>query len=625
MSFLPARRLAGAVIAGVLALTAAAPDSALAETTTHALAEFGEPKYGPDFTHFDYADPDAPKGGSVTLTGARQSFDSLNVIPLRGEYATNVALATMTLMVESQDEVGVYYGAIAESATYPDDLSSVTFALRPEARFGDGEPVTADDVVWSFEQVREHARPFLRSYFDDVAGAVALDERRVRFDFATTGRMQPLTRVAAILPVEPRHWWEASEDRDIAGGNLEPPPWPGPYRIVEVDPGRSLVYERKRDWWGTDLPAFRGQFNFDRVRYDYYRDRDIAFEAFAAGEYDFRRDFSSRIWATGYDFEAVRQGRVQRREVAETDYRGIYGFFMNLRRPQFAERAAREALTLLYPFEWVRESVMYGHYTRVDSYFPGSEYAARGVPEGEEAAVLEEYRGRVDDSVFGEAWSPPVNPPDRVSRENRRAALRLLGEAGWEVRDGTLVETETGEPFTFEILTRTATLEPHIQAWLRELERVGIEARIRLVESAQYQQRTNVFDFDVLVMAYTFFPPPGPQMCNRFDSAAADVEGSANMLGLRDPVVDDLCRRILAADTLERKQVLTRALDRVLLSGWYVVPAWYNEVAWIAFWDIFGWPEHDLALREFSLPNTIGFQPTWWYDAERAAALESAR
>ncbi|MEQ8968425.1 MAG: extracellular solute-binding protein [Azospirillaceae bacterium] len=623
---LPPVRRRAAVFAAVVALAGAALAlPAAAETTSHAIAEFGEPKYGPDFTHFDYVDPDAPKGGSVVLTGARQSFDSLNPIPLRGEYAVNIGLAGMSLMTESQDEVGVYYGALAESATWADDLSSITFALNPQARFADGEPVTADDVVWSFEQVREHGRPFLQAFFDDVTAATAIDDRQVRFDFATTGRMQPLTRVAGILPIEPRHWWEAEESRDIAGGNLEPPPWPGPYRIVDVDPGRRIVYERKDGWWGADLPAYRGQFNFDRIEYDYYRDRDVAFEAFAAGEYDYRREFSSRIWARAYDFDAANDGRVRRREVEEIDYQGMYGYFMNTRRPPFDDVRARRALTYLYPFEWVQANVMYGAYTRVDSYFPGSEYAATGLPEGEELAVLEGYRDSLPESVFTEPFALPENPQSRVSRENRRAALRLLAEAGYEIRDGTLVDVETGDPVEFTILMRSAQLEPHTQAWARNLEQVGIDARLRLVDSAQYQALLDDFDYDVTMVAFTFFPPPGPELRNRFACATAGQPGSANLLGVCDPVVDDLADRIVESEALETKQVLTRALDRVLLSGWYVVPAWYNEVAWIAHWDKFAWPDHDLPLRDFGLPNSVGFQPSWWVDPDKAAALEAAR
>jgi len=628
------RRALGAalLLAGALALGLGAPgpaaraQDAAGVVESHALAEYGEPKYGPDFAHFDYADPNAPVGGQITLTGARSSFDSLNTLPIQGEYATNVGLAKVGLMTESQDELSVAYGVLAERVEYPEDRSWLTFTLREDAVWDDGEPVTAEDVAWSFDQVTAHGRPFLKAFFDDVTGVEVLDARRVRFTFATTGTMQPLMRVATVLPVEPKHWWtEEGADRDIAGSILEPAPWAGPYRIVDVDPGRSITYERKEDWWGWDLPVFEGQFNFDRITYDYYRDPTVEFEAFRAGEYDFRREFTSRQWATGYDFDAVDDGRIRRREVEEIDYMGIYGYFLNSRDLLFADPRARQALTYLYPFEWVQANVMYGYYQRVDSYFPGSEYAAMGAPEGRELEILEEYRGRIPDGLFEGTTELPANPQSRVSRENRREALRLLAEAGFEVRDGRMVDAETGTPYDFQILLRSPALEPHTQAWIRNLEAVGITANIRVVDSAQYQLLMNRFDFQAAPVAYTFFPPPGPELRNRFACETVDMEGSANYLGVCDPVVDDLVGRIVAAPTLEEKEVLTRVLDRVLMSGWYVVPAWYNEVAWIAFWDKFSWPEEAAPLRDYAFPNSIRFQPTWWVDPDKAAALAAAR
>jgi microcin C transport system substrate-binding protein len=620
--------LLGLGAAVVLAPPAAAQDGQAAGDTTisHAIAEFGEPKYGPDFAHFDYADPDAPVGGSIVLTGARPSFDSLNTIPIQGEWATNVGLAKAPLMAGSQDELSSAYGVLVETVEVPDDEAWMTLTLREEAVWADGVPVTAEDVAWTFNQVTEIGRPFLRSFFDDVTGVEVLDDRRVKFSFATTETMQPLIRVATVLPVEPKHWWtEEGADRDIGGSTLEAPPWAGPYEIVDVDPGRSIAYRRRGDWWGWDLPSYAGQFNFDEVRYDYYRDPTVQFEAFRAGEYDFRREFTSRQWATGYDFDAVEDGLIQRREVEEISYAGIYGFFLNTRDPLFEDQAARQALNHLYPFEWVQQNIMFGYYERVDSYFPGSEYAADGAPEGREREILEEYRGRVPDALFEGTVALPENPQSRVSRENRRAALRLLAEAGFEVRDGQMVDVETGEPYRFEILLRSPALEPHTQAWVRNLEQVGIEAQIRVVDSAQYQLLMNEFRYQATPVSFTFFPPPGPELRNRFSCATVDAQGSANYLGVCDPVVDELADRIIAAETLDEKEVLTRVLDRVLMAGWYVVPAWYNEVAWVAFWDMFDWPEEAGPLNDFGLPNSIRFQPTWWYDADKAAALAEAR
>ena len=417
----------------------------------YAVAEFGDPRYPDDFTHFDYVNPDAPKGGTLRI-GTTGPFDTLNLIPLQGVYPRNIVLLYDTLMVEPQDELSAFYGLVAESVEFPEDLSSATFTLRAEARWHDGMPITADDVAWTFRSIREHARPFLRAVYDDVEDVTVVDDRRVRFNFRTTDTRTPLVRVAELV-VLPRHWWEA-EGRDIASGTLEPPLGSGAYRLVSVDAGRQLVYERVEDYWAVDLPVRRGLFNFDRIEYDYFRDRDILFEAFRAGEYDYRRDFTSRNWATGYDIPAVADGRLQRMEVPVQDFRGIQGFYMNIRRPIFADPRVREALTLLFNFEFINETLMYGLYDRMESYFPNSDYAARGVPEGLELELLEPYRDTLPEEVFSTPFALPTNDGRRLSRENRRAALALFADAGWELRDGTLTNVESGEPFTFELLMR---------------------------------------------------------------------------------------------------------------------------------------------------------------------------
>lgn len=591
----------------------------------HAVAEFGEPKYGADFTHFDYVNPDAPRGGFVTLRGARQTFEGINTIA-EGEWTTHTgALHDATLMVGSQDELSSAYGFLAESVELADDLSWAQFVLRAEARFADGEPVQADDVVYTFDVIKAGARPFLQAAFEDVLSAEAIDAQTVRFHFDTTAVMQPVMRVARNLPVYPRHWWEADEDRDPTRQTFQDWPGAGAYEIVDLDEGRSITYERKADWWGEDLPISVGVLNFDRIRYIYIRDADVAFEAFLAGEYDFRWENSSRRWSTGYQTDAVEDGLIQRRAQPEIDYRGKYGYFLNTRHPGFADIRARQAVMMLYPFEWVQANVMYGLYNRVDSYFPGSEYAAQGPLEGAELAALEPFRDQLPPEVFGDPVAAPANGLRGVDRSNRRTALRLLGEAGYEVQDGVLVDVTTGQPFTFTVLLRTPLLEPHTQPWLRELEQVGIEADIRLVDSANFRRLIDTFEYDAMPIAYTFFPPPGPELRSRYGSAAAEQEGSGNWLGVQDPVVDALIDQIVVAPTLEEKEVLTRALDRVLLAGRYVVPAWYNDAAWLAYWDVFGWPETDILLHDYSFPNTIGFQPTWWIDPARQAAVEEMR
>ena len=617
-------RPAVAAVIAVLVLVASPNAQAQDQdvTITHAIAEIGEPALPADFAHLPYADPDAPRGGTVTL-GAFGRFDTLNPIPLAGDFARSIGLLYDPLMARSQAEEATYYGVIAETVEYPDDLSYIVFNLRPEARWHDGEPLTADDVAWTFEQIQTHGRPFLKSYFENVTSVTVSGPHRVRFDVDTRNTMATLVRVASAMNVMPRHWWEA-EGRDISGSTLEPGVGSGPYRLVEVDAGRRLVWERVEDHWAADLPVYRGHFNFDRIEYDYYLDRDILFEAFKAGEIDFRQDFTSRNWATGYDIAAVERGLIQRMEVPTVDFRGMQGFFLNTRLPRLSDIRVRQALNHLFNFAFINRSLMFGLYDQMDSYFPGSPYAATGVPEGRELEYLEPHRASLPAVLFEQPFGLPANEGMQLSRENRRRATALFAEAGWTIQDGQLRHAETGEQFALEILLVGSGLEPHTLAWVSDLEQAGINATVRSVDAAQYQQRYRERDFEAVVLTYTFYPPPGPPLRDRFGSSASEVTGSANIAGVQDPVVDALLEDVIAASTPEDKQAATRALDRVLLWGHYVVPHWYKDVAWIAYWDRFGFPETDPQYN-YAASAGIGFQPTWWVDPERDAALTAAR
>lgn len=604
------------VAAGLVAL--APPTPAAAETVvSHALAEFGEPAYGPDFRHFDYADPDAPKGGAITI-GAPGSFDTLNSLPLGGEAPRSLGLLYDTLMVGAQDEIGALYGLIAERVEYPEDRGWVIFHLRPEARFHDGTPITAGDVAWTFEQTLAHGRPFLRAFFDDVTGVETVDERTVRFRFSTTGTMQPLLRVAG-LSVYPRHWWEA-EGRDISRSTLQPPLGSGPYRIARVDGGRNLVYERVEDYWAADLPVNRGLWNFDRITYQYYRDQDVQFEAFKAGAYDFRQEYTSHYWATGYDIAAAADGRLIRAEIPTIEIRGMQSYMFNTRLERFRDPHVREALGLLYDFEWVNANLFHGNYERLRSFFNAPGYASGGLPDGLELEILERYRDRLPEEVFTAEFVPPVTDGSGNVRAHIRRALELMDEAGWEVRNNVLTHRETGERMSFEILLRGAALQRVTQPFLNNLRRIGVEATMRVVDSAQWQRRYQDRDFEVIVFAYTFYPPPGVELRSYFGSAAADIPGSANVAGIQDPVVDALIEEVIAATDLETKQAATRALDRVLLWSHYVVPNWTKNGSWIAYWNRFGFPDTHPPY-DFGMPNGIAFQPTWWIDPDRNAAL----
>ena len=624
------RLAVAALVVSALALwsvSAVAQDTGPEDGVTRlfAVTEFGEPALPPDFQHFPYADPAALKGGAITVA-AFGSFDSINTVPLRGEWARSVGLLSDTLMTPSQNEVGAYYPLIAQSVDVPDDLSWAIFNINPEARFQDGTPITADDVAWTFNTVMEVGRPFLVSIFDDVTGAEALDDHRVRFDFATRDSTSPLARVAARLAIYPRAWW-TQDGRDLGEPTLEPPLGSGPYRLTDVQGGRSLTYERVEDYWAADLPVNRGLWNFNEIDIDYYRDRTIMFEAFLGGEYDFRVEFSSRNWGIGYDTPAVEDGRIQRAVIPAINYRGMQGYFFNTRLPMFEDVRVREALNHLYPFEFVNESVMYGLRDRIESYFPGSDdYSWSGLPIGLERQILEELGPLVPEYVLTEEPVLPESANPRgsgIPRENRRIALALLEEAGWVVRDGRMVNAETGEAMAFEILLATPLLEPHTAPFVQELSRVGIDASIRWVDSAQYQLRYQERDFEVISFAYTFYPPPGGELRSRFHSDEANIVGTANLIGINDPLVDALTDRIVMAETLEEKQAATRALDRVLFFGWYVVPHWTSSDVWVAYWDRFGFPESQ-PLYSFGFPNTIGFQPSWWIDPELDAALTVA-
>jgi len=583
-------------------------------TKTWAIAEFGEPKYRDDFQGWPYANPEAPRGGQVVL-GAYGSFDSLNTLILRGNWPAGIGLISDSLMVDSGDELASAYGLVAETVEYPADKSWIIFNLRPEARYHDGTPVTAEDVKFTFETLREIGRPFLRSFLEQVADVEVLSEHRIKFTMNTRDTMKPLVNLGTILVPLPRHWWK---DRDISQTTLEPLLSNGPYRISAIDPGRSITYTRVDDYWAKDLPISQGLYNFEEIRYDYFRDEIVLFEAFLAGRLDFRAENRAQRWVTGYDTEDVEAGRIVLREMPNNVPRGAYGYMLNARRPLFADVRVRKALNYIYDFEAIQRTVLYNQYRRIKSWFPNSDYGAAGPPSEAELAVLAPFADQLSETVLTEAFEPPQSPGTGRNRRNQRTALHLLQEAGWTYQAGKLVNGETGEPFRFEILLQTPGLVRVTQPFVRDLEQLGIEASIRLVDPAQYSVRTDEYDYDMVVVALTFFPPPGTELASYFSSQAAEIRGQGNFAGIKNPVVDALLQQIVVADTLEAKKVATRALDRVMLWGWHMIPMYFNDENWVAFWNRFSWPER---------PPTYGtgFLNTWWIDAEKDAALAGYR
>jgi len=579
-------------------------------TKAWAMTEFGTPLYDSDMAHWPYVDPTAPKGGEVTL-GAFGSFDSLNPYILKGDWPQSIGLIADNLMVGSGDELSSAYGLIAESVEYPADKSWIVFNLRPEARFHDGHPITADDFAFTMETIRAHGRPFLKSFYDEVAGWEALDDHRLKFTFTTRENMKPLMNVAGLAPL-PRHWWAS---RDISKTTLEPPLGSGPYRMTEVDAGRSLVYERVPDYWAAELPVNVGQNNLDRIRYDYYVDDAVMFEAFKAGKIDFRAENRSQRWATGYDIDPVKDGRIVKRAEPDNNPRGIQAYFFNLRREKFQDPRVRQAIGLLYDFEAIQRTLLYGSYSRIQSYFPNSDFGSSGPPTPEEVAILTPFKDQIPPETLTEAWKAPTTDGSGFSRRNQRQALKLLMEAGWELKDGKLIKTDTGEPFVLELLLAAQGMERITAPFVQNLNQVGIEANMRLVDTSQYQVRLDDFDFDMVSVSLNFFPPPGAEQRSYWGSAAATVRGSANIAGIQNPVIDALIEKVISAEDLETLKATNRAMDRVLLWNFYSVPMFFNDEDWLAYWNKFGFP----AVRA---KYSTGFPTTWWVDETLAAQLK---
>lgn len=579
---------------------------------THALSLLDEPALPRDFTHFPWVNPAAPKGGEVALT-ALGSFDSFNPFILRGTSAVGVGNLYTQLLTRNPDEQTAEYGALVETIELPADRKGVAFELRETARWQDGRPVTAEDVVWTFNALRQNGRPFYRAYWADVTEVVAESPRRVVFRFRNDENRE-LALILGDMIVLPRHFWEA---RDFTRPSLDVPLGSGAYRIERFEPNRSVVYRRVEDWWARDLPVARGQHNFDVIRYEYFRDTTVAFEAFKAGQVDFRQENIARDWATGYDFPAARRNQVVRDEIRHEIPTGMQAFAMNQRRPLFQDARARRALIELFDFEWMNATLFFGAYARTTSYFSNSDFAATGLPQGREREILEGFRGRVPDTVFTEEYQLPVTDGSGNNRERATRALDLMRQAGWTVRDRRLTNAR-GQRFEFEILLSSASFERVALPYTQWLERIGVSARVRTVDPAQYQVRVDAFDYDMTVDVIGQGFSPGNEQRDYFTCAKARENGSQNITGFCDPAIDALVEMVIAAPNREELIQRTRALDRVLLHGNFVIPNWHSRTFRIAFWDRFG--------RAPRNPRYgLGFPSGWWIDPTRDAALAAAR
>jgi len=598
----------------LVAAVAAVAHPASAAEAKHGLSAFGDLAYPADFDHFDYVNPDAPKGGTFSLIGwgGVTTFDSLNNFILKGDAAQGLDLLFDTLMTRAADEPDAVYGLVAESAEVADDGMSVTFKLRPEAQFSDGSPITADDVVFSFEALKEKGHPIYAQTLRDVVKAEALDPHTVRYSFkGTLTRDLPLT--VAGLPILSKAYYAT---HDFAATTLDPPLGSGPYTVGEVKQGRTIVYERNPDYWGMDLPVNRGRWNFDKIRFEYFRDRTAAMEAFKAGTYDFREEFTSKVWATEYDFPALRAGKVKKEVLPDETPSGTQGFFLNTRRPQLKDPRVREALDLAFDFEWTNRNLFYGLYTRTESFFENSTMKAEGAPSAAERTLLENLGVPVPAEALGAAYVPPKTDGSGQIRNQLEQAGKLLDEAGWTIKDGKRVNAQ-GEPLKLEILNFEPAFERVTAPFIKNLQRLGIDASMRMVDPAQYQRRLKTFDFDITTERYSMQNTPGVELASYFGSKAASIDGSLNLAGISDPAVDALIDKVIAAKSREELETAARALDRVLRAGHYWVPHWYKASNNIAYWDKFSRPETKPRFDR-------GVLDTWWYDTGKAAKLASA-
>ncbi|WP_029040473.1 extracellular solute-binding protein [Cucumibacter marinus] len=613
--------LGGGAVAALMALTlvpaALAQDAGDDRVWHKSTSLVGEAKYPEGFAHFDYVNPDAPKGGNVRLSSLG-SFDSFNTVPAKGETAPGLGLIYDTLLTPSMDEVSTYYVALAEAFTYPEDFSSVTYRLRPDATWHDGVPITVDDIVWSFNKATE-LNPNLAAYYENVSAVEITGDRDVTFSFDSTGNRE-LPQIMGQMPILPKHWWEANgpdgEPRDLGASTLEPPLGSGPYRIKDFVAGRTITYERVEDYWGEDLPVNIGHNNFDTITYEEFRDGTVMFEAFKGDEFDWWSENRAQRWAQAYDFPAVNQGRIvrERFENPMRDEGVMVGFILNTKRPPFDDVKVREALNYAFDFETLQRDLFFGEYERVDSFFFPTELASSGLPEGEELEILESVRDLIPEKVFTTPFENPVNGSPTNLRANLRIALDLLAEAGYTL-DGNRLVDENGEQLSFEVILSGPTIEPVALSWLDNLERIGIAGSVRSLDSSQYVNRLISKDYDVVYYGLRQSLSPGNEQRRFWGSQSADVDGTFNLAKLTDPGVDALIDKVIFADDRETLVAATRALDRVLLAHHIVVPSYAASDERIARWDRFSHPD---TLPEFS----IGFPSVWWYDEEKAAKVD---
>jgi microcin C transport system substrate-binding protein len=618
-AFVITRRHALALSAGAIAAAKFRSPAVAQEAERHGMSAFGDLAYPADFSHFKYVNPNAPKGGLFSQIGPNkqfnqsfQTFNSLNSFILKGDAAQGMETTFATLMARSGDEPDAMYGLAAASVRIADNGLTYRFTLRPETKFHDSTPLTAHDVVWSLTTLKEKGHPIITQLLRDMKSVEAADERTVVVRFAEKrGRDVPL--FVAGMPIFSRAYYSK---QPFDQSTLEIPLGSGAYKVGRFEPGHFIEFARVKDWWGADLPVSRGMYNFDTIRFEYYRDREIGFEGFTAKNYLFREEFTSRTWATRYDFPAFKDGRVKRNVLPDDTPSGAQGWFMNMRRAKFKDARLREALIDAFDFEWTNKNIMYGSYERTHSVFQNSPMMAKGKLDAAELALLTPFRGKVPDEVFGEPYVPPETDGSGQDRRWLRRGAQLLDQAGIALKNGKRVLPD-GSSIAIEFLLDEPTFQPHHLPYIKNLGTLGIAASLRIVDPAQYRARVDSFDFDITVERFSFSETPGDSLRTFFSSQAAATKGSQNLAGIADPAVDALIDLIIGAKTRAELTTACKALDRVIRAGRYWIPHWYKASHWIAYWDLFG---HPVAKPRYFR----GIPETWWYDKDKAGKLEKS-
>lgn len=575
----------------------------LAASAKHGVALHGEPKYAADFKHFDYVNPDAPKGGTLNLSSLG-SFDSLNPYIVKGNPGDGVAtLVYETLMEQAYDEPFSMYGLLAETVERADDNSSITFNLRKIAKWQDGKPVTADDVVWSFNALMKDGSPFYKAYYADVKDVVAETSTRVTFNFKTKENNE-LPMIIGQLPILPKHFFTDGKN-NFAVTTLTPPLGSGPYKISAIAPGRSITYSRVENWWGKDLPIFKGRYNFDKITYNYFRDQNVQLEAFFAGNYDIQQEMIAKAWATSYNAPPVLDGRIIKQEIKNQRPQGSQSWIYNIRKPVFQDREVRKALAYAFDFEWENKQFAFGAYTRTRSFFENSDLASKGVPTGKELAILEQYRGKIPEEVFTTEYQPPKSDGSGTNRANLKTAMDILEKAGYKTGPDGIRVNAKGQRLEFEILDANPAFERWTLPFIQNLKRIGVAAKFRSVDDAQYQRRIQSFDFDITSTVIAQSDSPGNEQREFWSSSRADMPGSRNLIGIKNPVIDDLVEKIITARTREDLVAHVHALDRILQWNYYVIPQWYYGAWRLAWWNKL---DHPAKLSGM----TPAIADTWW-------------